>query len=80
MYMSYYSIYLKCKFCLQKKDLSRHKTSQENALTMRLSLRCDPLKFSTQITITTSGCYWPSCSGPQHKGRMHSFTAVSFHS
>lgn len=85
MYLSYYSIHLKCKFCLQRKDLSRPKTPQENALTLlgestRLSLRCDHLKFSTQTTTITSGCYCPSCSGLQHKGSMHSFTAVCFHS
>lgn len=47
---------------------------------MRLSLRCDNLKSSTQTPTITSGCHWPSCSGPQHKRRMLSFTAVCFHS
>lgn len=36
---------------------------------------------SAHLTTTIiSGCYWPSSSGTQHQGRMHSFTAVCFYS
>lgn len=61
---------------------SRSNTSQANTLTIRpealSSTGC--LRFSTPTTTITSRHYWPSCSGPQHEGRMLSFTAVYFHS